>query len=87
MQRRLGNAGTREWKITESSSIRAERDSGIAPGVEMLQHYLRWLGTRINAETRQSLSRGHPCGQAVSCAARSKGSQRAICQDPQPVMV
>lgn len=38
MQRQLGRAGTREWKITESSSVRAERGSGNARGVKMLQH-------------------------------------------------
>lgn len=37
-QGELMDAGTQEWKITESSSMRAERDSGNAPGVEMLQH-------------------------------------------------
>lgn len=33
MQRQLGRAGTREWKITESSSVRAEGGSGDAPGL------------------------------------------------------
>lgn len=37
IQRGLGNAGPQEWKITASSSTRAERDSGNAPEVEMQQ--------------------------------------------------